>query len=112
MNLTEKWSTINYTIKTNKIAILALQEMHLDEKLASEINRCFHQSFNLQYLYNPNNERGSARVAFVINKALISLKHIKVEALIPGHIIILTIAWLGTQNITIMNIYTLVNRQK
>ena len=112
MNLTEKWSTINHTIRTNKIAILALQETHLDEELASEINRCFHRSFDLHYSYNPNNPRGSAGVAFVINKALISPKHVTVQALIPGRVIVLTIAWSGTQNTTIMNVYAPVDRQK
>ena len=32
MDLKEKWSMINNTIRTNKIAILALQETHLDEE--------------------------------------------------------------------------------
>jgi len=112
MNLIEKWSIINHTMRTNKIAILALQETHLDEELASEINRCFHQSFDLHYSYNPNNSRGSAGVAFVINKALISPKHVMVQALIPGHMIVLTIAWSGTPNTTIMNVYASVDRQK
>ena len=55
MSLIEKWSTINKTIRTNKIAILALQETHLDEEHASDIHRCFNKSFNLHYSSNPTN---------------------------------------------------------
>lgn len=55
MNVLDKWTMINYTIRTNKIAILALQETHLDDELAGSIKRCFGKNFKLLYLSDPDN---------------------------------------------------------
>ena len=37
----DKWSAVNQTISTHKIAILALQETHLDPALLNDIETCF-----------------------------------------------------------------------
>src|SRR6266849_2697161 len=111
MNLIEKWSMINKTIRTNKIAILALQETHLDEERASKIHRCFNKSFDLHYSSNPDNPRTTAGVAFIINKALVTAQQISVQALIPGRAIVLTLTRPESKT-TIINIYSPVERQK
>ena len=112
MNLIEKWSMINRTIRTGKVAILALQETHLDEERASDIQRCFQKNFSLHFSSEPENLRASAGVAFIINKALIAPEHISVKAIIPGRTAILTIAWSAVKKITILNIYAPVGRQQ
>ncbi len=111
MNLIEKWSMINKTIRTNKIVILALQETHLNEEQASEIHRCFNKSFDLHYSSNPDNPRTTAGVAFIINKALVTAQQISVQALIPGRAIVLTLTRPESKT-TIINIYSPVERQK
>ena len=112
MNLIEKWSMINRTLKSEKIAILAVQETHLDEERATDIQQCFEKSFHLHYSSDPRNARASAGVAFIINKALITPKSINVRAIIPGRAAVLTIAWSTVKKLTILNIYTPVERQK
>jgi exonuclease III len=111
MNLIEKWAMINQTIKKHKIAILALQETHLDEERASDVQRCFQKSFDLYYSSDPENPRATAGVAFLINKALISPEHISVRAIVPGRAAILSIAWSSIKKLTILNIYAPVNRR-
>ena len=37
----EKWSTVYRTINEHKIAILALQETHLDDNLLRSVHECF-----------------------------------------------------------------------
>lgn len=37
MAYTEKWSMINQTLNQHKIAILAIQETHLDEETADRV---------------------------------------------------------------------------
>ena len=110
MNLIRKWITINYMMRNHKTAILTLQETHLDEEYASNINNCFHRSFDLHYSYNCNNMRGSTGVAFLINKALIEPKNIKVQTLVPGHTIILTITRSKTEKTSILNVYVPISR--
>ena len=112
MNLIEKWSMINRTIRTEKIAILALQETHLDEERATDIQNCFQKSFALYYSCDPENPRTSAGVAFIINKALIAPDHISVKAIIPGRAAVLSIAWSAIKKINILNIYAPVERQR
>ena len=68
----DKWTMVNSTIRTEKIAILALQETHLDGARLDDIKRCFGKSFDIFNSSEPDNPRGSAGVAFVINKALIA----------------------------------------
>ena len=93
MSLIEKWSTINRTIRKEKIAILALQETHLDDERANDVHNCFQKSFDLHYSYDPDNPRSTAGVAFLINKALITPEHIRVRTIIPGRAALLTICY-------------------
>ena len=53
LNVVDKWARINSTLRNNKIAILALQETHLDEEMAETIQRCFGKSFDLMYTSDP-----------------------------------------------------------
>jgi hypothetical protein len=60
----EKWAEINATVKTNKIAILALQETHLDEETTQCIQNLFGkrlQIFNSQLERNPIVSRSGIR---------------------------------------------------
>src|SRR5260221_260996 len=49
MTSLEKWTRINYMIRKNKIAILALQETHLNAEMVESIKRCFGKNFELLY---------------------------------------------------------------
>src|SRR5258708_10900506 len=71
MDLTDKWSMVNSTIRGNRIAILAIQEMHLDEEREKRINQCFSKNFDLINSSEPDNPITKADVAILINKALI-----------------------------------------
>ena len=112
MNLIEKWSMINRTIRTSKVAILALQETHLDEERANNIHSCFNKSFDLHFSGDPENPRATAGVAFIINKALITPERIRVRTIIPGRAAVLSIEWSAVKRITILNIYAPVERHR
>jgi exonuclease III len=105
MNFLKKWTRINYMIRTNKIAILALQETHLDNELAESIKRCFGKNLDLLYSSNPNSPRTKAGVAFILNKALILNREPKIHVLAPGRAIMLKINWPDDNEIKIVNIY-------
>jgi macrodomain Ter protein organizer (MatP/YcbG family) len=63
----KKWAEINATIKNEKIAILALQEMHLNQELSHKIQRTFRKRIEIYNSELEHMPRTSARVAFVIN---------------------------------------------
>ena len=104
MDHIEKWTTINSTLRAEKIAILAVQETHLDEERLEDIDRCFNKSFDVINSSDPTNPRGSAGVAFIINKALIAPTSVKTHVLKQGRAIMMRIKWSETEMI-ILNIY-------
>jgi exonuclease III len=106
----EKWSEINATMKRENIAILALQETHLDDALTSSIKEIFQKRLQI---YNSKSEqapRTSAGVAFVINKDLINLHRIETRTLIPGCALSLKIKWHENEETKLINVYAPNNR--
>ena len=109
-SLIEKWAAVNQTLNKYKIAILALQETHLDQEAANKIRECFSKKMHLEFSSDPNAPRQTAGVAFVINKALIAPNTIHAQELYPGRALALRINWLETEQTNLINIYAPVNR--
>lgn len=106
----EKWSTIYQSMKENKLAILAVQESHLNDTLIHSINECFGKRITIINSQHPTNPRSSARVAFVINKALITTKNLESVELIKGRAIAIKFKWHEENDITLINVYAPNNR--
>ena len=106
----EKWSTIYQTMKENKIAILAVQETHLDDTLVSSLGDCFRKRLEIINSQLPANPQSSAGVAFVINKNLIAPCDTEKFKLIEGQVIAIKFKWHENDEIVIINMYTLNNR--
>ena len=101
----DKWSTINRTINDQRIAILALQETHLDPTLLQDVKACYGSRLEILISQQPTNPRSSAGVAFVINKAMIRPKEYKLYELIPGRAAALKIKWLENEDTLLLNVY-------
>ena len=80
----EKWSEINTTVKRDKIAILAVQETHLDDEMTHSIQDMFRKRLTIINSQLERLPRMSAGVAFVLNKDLIDVKETRVVELIKG----------------------------
>ena len=106
----EKWSEINATVKRDKIAILAVQETHLDEDTTRSITELFGKRLTIINSQLERNPRVSAGVAFVINKDLIEAKETKIQELIKGRAAALTVKW-NDQETTMINVYAPNRRQ-
>ena len=100
-----KWATISQKMRTKKITILALQEMHLDKEWLMEVRGCYKSSLTIYNSQNPENPMGSAGVAFVLNKALIAPTDLKIHTLVQGRAIGMTIKWVETCDLSIVNVY-------
>ena len=101
----DKWSTINRTINDHKIAILALQETHLNPTLLQDVKACYGSRLEILISQQPTNPRSSAGVAFVINKAMIRPKEYKLYELIPGQAAALKVKWLENEDTLLLNVY-------
>ena len=100
-----KWSTIYRTMSDRRIAILAIQETHLDEELLNQVAQCYGKRLTLITSSDPTAPRATAGVAFIINKRLIKPSSITVFELIEGRALALKIKWHDTEVTTLLNIY-------
>ena len=100
-----KWTEVNTTMKKERIAILAVQETHLDEPSMQEIHRAFGKRMEIHNSQPENNPRMSAGVAFVLNKELIRTDKVKTYELIKGRVIAMKLTWLNDEEATLINVY-------
>ncbi|KAH9026276.1 Endonuclease/exonuclease/phosphatase [Lactarius deliciosus] len=101
----EKWSAIYQTINKNKIAILALQETHLDDDLLHSVHECFGKRLTVINSKLANNPRSSAGVAFVINRSLIAPQDLTAYDLIEGRALAVKFKWHDDDEIVLINVY-------
>lgn len=101
----EKWAEINAVMKRERIAILALQETHLDEQLLNGVNRLFGKRLTIHNSPDVSNPRASAGVAFALNKDLISAQNLEITELVKGRAIALKTTWNNQEETVLINIY-------
>ena len=102
----EKWSMVNQTLNRNKIAVLALQETHLDQGRVDELKSAFGKKMEIFFSTDPDAPRTTAGVALILNKSLIAPRKTTFHEILPGRVIMLKIEWLDDEATSIMNIYT------
>jgi ribonuclease HI len=112
MTFLEKWAMINQTLNKYKIAIMALQETHLNLDTANRIRESFGRKMHIEYSCDPNAPRASAGVAFVLNKSLIAPSSIEAFELFPGRALAIKVKWLESETTTLLNIYAPVTRSE
>jgi ribonuclease HI/exonuclease III len=105
MSFLTKWKVVSDTIQTEKIAILAVQETHLDQQMKEQLQNRFEKNLQFVVSPHPDSPRAKAGTAFVINKTLINPKEIQVHELIPGRALWIDVKWLESCSTSILNIY-------
>ena len=97
----EKWAEITTIMRKNKIAVLAVQETHLNETEAEKLGDKY-QNIIVESNGTETNKEG---VAFILNKELVQNKVWKHETIIPGRVSRLQIEWDNNQGLDIINVY-------
>jgi exonuclease III len=105
MNGIEKWSMVYQTMKENKVAVLTLQETHLDNTMLLSIDQCFGKRLRVINSKLPGNPRILAGVAFVINRALVAPKDLVAVELIEGRVLAIKFKWHNDKEIHLLNVY-------
>ena len=91
-------------MNASRTAILAIQEAHLTDELAENINKTFETK--IKVLYSPLPEtRNAAGVAIVINRGLLDANKVTCTEIIPGRAILATVSWHANTQIKILNVY-------
>jgi ribonuclease HI/exonuclease III len=103
----EKWGTIVRTMNKLKIAILAIQETHLDDARLNDVISLLGHKITIIASQNPISPRASAGVAFVLNKKYIRPKEATFYELQEGRALALKIKWheTGEEDTTLLNVY-------
>lgn len=99
----KKWWHINQIVRHNRIGILAIQEAHMTEDFAADLERVFDKRLQIRFSQGANNN--AAGVAFVINKERTVINGTTDTVIIPGRAMSLTIPWHGDKELTILNVY-------
>jgi len=106
MNYKEKWKTISDTMHAEKIAILVIQESHLNQSMTENLSKIFEKNLKILNSANPDSPRALAGVGFIINKQLIDPDKMEMYKLVLGRAAMLKIRQLKTCMAAILNIYT------
>ncbi|KAG1837268.1 Endonuclease/exonuclease/phosphatase [Suillus subalutaceus] len=102
---TSKWTTINQTMRDQKIGILCVQETHLTNEHEKQIDSLFSRRLRVLNTSDPQRPGSSAGIAFVLNKELTNASSATMEILIPGRAAIMSLNWHNNKTIKILNIY-------
>ena len=100
----DKWFHINQLVRDDKIAILALQETHLNQEQTDSINIMFKDTLYVVASADPESHT-SKGVALVINKRLLGVNDIDPYELLPGRALLVSIPWNPQIRINILNVY-------
>ena len=99
-------------MKGHKLAIMAVQETHLDNDMLLSITNCFGKRLTIINSKLPERPRTSAGVAFVINRALIAPRDLEITELIEGHALAIKFKWHNKDDVLLLNIYAPNNRNE
>ena len=89
-----------------------MQETHLNDTLLMPVHECFGKRLSVINSKFPGNPRASARVSFVINRALIAPKDLAVTELVEGWALAIKFKWHNDNEILLINMYAPNNRSE
>ncbi|KAI9059685.1 DNase I-like protein, partial [Trametes sanguinea] len=103
--VSDKWLAINQIMKDHRLAILAVQEAHLDEERLSTLKNLFAAQLTIIASSNPRNPGGAEGVAFVVSNKILSHGQPVCEEIVPGRASLISVPWTATKAIKILNVY-------
>ncbi|KAH9892716.1 Endonuclease/exonuclease/phosphatase, partial [Cubamyces lactineus] len=96
---------VNQLVRDSRIAVLALQETHLDERRANVVMEVFGEFITVVTSACNENGTGARGVAFVINKRLLKNAEYTVTDIYPGRAMLLDIKWTEERRLRLLNVY-------
>lgn len=99
-----KWNLLHQFIKERRIAILAVQETHLDEEYMERLAELYGR---ILAIYASHSESATTKqgVAIIINRDLVNVNDIAATEIIPGRAIAIEIPWHEDTKLRILNVY-------
>ncbi|EIW62456.1 DNase I-like protein [Trametes versicolor FP-101664 SS1] len=92
-------------MRDQRIAVLALQEAHLNEERVSSLRQIFGRHLHIEYSPDPSNSTGARGVTAVLNKQILKNCTPTTRCVIPGRAILLSVPWSEDRVLTILTVY-------
>lgn len=105
VNTDTRWMLINQLVRDEKIAVLAVQEAHLDAERVLALNNLFGRHLHVFHSALPENPTGACGVAFVLNKRFLDYERCAINEIVAGRAISLTFSWVGERVLRVLNVY-------
>jgi hypothetical protein len=105
MSTDHKWHSVSKLIDMEKIGIYMLQETHISDEQAAELQHCFQDKFRI-FTSIHDSEPNSKGVATILNKKYLQVDntHVKAYNIIPGRALLISLEW-ANDSLHILNIY-------
>ncbi|EIW60553.1 DNase I-like protein [Trametes versicolor FP-101664 SS1] len=100
-----KWMLVNQLVRDQKLAVLALQEAHLDDRRAARLNDIFGRNMTVYHSPDPTNSTGARGVAFAVNKRVLRDSAVTMRVVIPGRAALMSIQWSEDRTLKLLNVY-------
>ncbi|KAF8196496.1 Endonuclease/exonuclease/phosphatase, partial [Pholiota molesta] len=100
-----KWQNINQLMREERVAILAVQETHLQDEDTALLNDQFHGRLDIHNTADPENPTARAGVAIILNKQLTEWKGATTTVIVPGRAILICLPWKANTIINTLAIY-------
>ncbi|EIW57569.1 DNase I-like protein, partial [Trametes versicolor FP-101664 SS1] len=104
-NGSSKWLLINQLMRDRKLAVLAVQEAHLDSERLETLRRIFGRHLSIYMSADSENSTGARGVAIVINKRILKCEEPKLRDVVPGRALLIRIPWAEDRTLTLLNVY-------
>ncbi|KAG9220267.1 hypothetical protein CCMSSC00406_0006332 [Pleurotus cornucopiae] len=104
-NVPQKWTHINQIMRDKKLAILAVQETHMDEARCEAIQSIFGRRLHIVASADEESPSQKAGVAIVMNKCHVDTSTETTTVIVSGQAILSTIGWGGKKTLTILAVY-------
>ncbi|KAL4255818.1 hypothetical protein AB1N83_014347 [Pleurotus pulmonarius] len=92
-------------MRDRKIAVLAVQETHMDEDRRDQMEHLFGRRIRILASADIESPTQKAGVAIVLNKSLIKAETATIKTIIPGRAIWVKVDWNGGETLTVLAVY-------
>lgn len=105
LNPANKWNRINQLMRDKKIAVLAVQETHMDDDRRQAVEQVAGRRLKIVSSADPTNPSGRGGVAVVLNQQLVHSDELQSIEIVPGRAILVTLKFSHEEKLRVLAIY-------
>ena len=104
-NPQNKWHHVNQVMREKKIAVLLVQETHMNGERQAQVEGIFSRRMKIHSSANPENPTGKGGVAVVLNREMMYTNDSKATVIVPGRAMLVQAKWHKEERLTILVVY-------